>query len=159
MQNTIKSSVTFTGTGLHSGRVVRMTIHPASAEYGIWFRRTDVEDRDAFVPARWDAVTDTRLNTRIGISAIMEDLQGSDALHGAVDRLGALTRHEDPHIRGDACHFLSLSGNRAAGDYIRPLLEDEDAGGRIHGVSEGLSRFRYLARQSSRTWDRNGLAI
>jgi hypothetical protein len=71
---------------------------------------------------------DTGLNTRIGISAIMEDLQGSDTLHGAVEQLGALTRHDDPHIRGDACHFLSLSGNDAAGDYIRPLLADADAG-------------------------------
>ena len=56
LQTTIKSSVSFAGIGLHSGRPVRMTINPASAEYGIWFRRTDVGGRDAMVPARWDAV-------------------------------------------------------------------------------------------------------
>ncbi|NND42067.1 MAG: UDP-3-O-[3-hydroxymyristoyl] N-acetylglucosamine deacetylase, partial [Silicimonas sp.] len=66
MQTTIKSSVSFTGIGLHTGRAVRMTIHPASAEYGIWFRRTDIDDnRDTLIAARWDRVTDTQLNTRI----------------------------------------------------------------------------------------------
>jgi UDP-3-O-[3-hydroxymyristoyl] N-acetylglucosamine deacetylase len=56
VQQTLKSDVTFTGTGLHSGRPVRMTVRPASADYGIWFRRVDVTDRDALIPARWDAV-------------------------------------------------------------------------------------------------------
>jgi hypothetical protein len=74
------------------------------------------------------ANTDTQLNTRIGISAIMEDLQGSDQLRGIVDRLGSLTHHPDAHIRGDACHYLSLSGDTKAGRYIRPLLGDENAG-------------------------------
>ena len=71
---------------------------------------------------------DTQLNTRIGISAIMEDLQGSEQLRSIVDRLGSLTRHGDAHIRGDACHYLALSGDAGAVDWIRPLLEDADAG-------------------------------
>ena len=70
---------------------------------------------------------DTQLNTRIGISAIMEDLAGSELLQGLIEPLGELTRHPDAHIRGDACHYLGLSGNRAAADYLRPLLEDGDA--------------------------------
>ena len=63
MQNTLKSTVTFTGVGLHSGKPVRMTLRPASADYGIWFRRTDVLDRDPLVPAIWNAVTPSRLCT------------------------------------------------------------------------------------------------
>jgi len=70
---------------------------------------------------------DTQLNTRIGISAIMEHLQDSDVLRAIVDQLGELTRHEDAHIRGDACHYLALSGSPKAADYIRPLLQDTDA--------------------------------
>ena len=42
-----------------------MTIRPASAEYGIWFRRTDVIGRDPMVPARWDAVPSAKLCTLI----------------------------------------------------------------------------------------------
>jgi UDP-3-O-[3-hydroxymyristoyl] N-acetylglucosamine deacetylase len=65
VQTTIKSAVTFTGTGLHSGRRARMTINPASAEYGIWFRRADVIGKDQMVPARWDAVPSAQLCTII----------------------------------------------------------------------------------------------
>ena len=56
MQATIKNTVRFDGVGLHSGRPVRMVISPASAGYGIWFKRTDIRFGDAMVPARWDAV-------------------------------------------------------------------------------------------------------
>lgn len=69
---------------------------------------------------------ETGLNIRIGISAIMEDLEGSDLLSGLVDRLGALTTHPAAHIRGDACHYLALTGDPRAISYIRPLLEDSD---------------------------------
>lgn len=65
MQSTLKSPVTFTGTGLHSGKPVRMTLRPASAEFGIWFRRTDIEGPAALVPAHWDAVVPSQLCTRI----------------------------------------------------------------------------------------------
>ena len=69
MQTTIKSPVTFSGVGLHSGSPVTMTIHPASGEYGIWFRRTDVRSANALIPARWDAVVQSPLCTKIENSA------------------------------------------------------------------------------------------
>ena len=57
----------------------------------------------------------------------MEDLKGSEELAALVDQLGELTRHEDTRIRGDACHYLALSGNPKAAEYIKPLLNDPDA--------------------------------
>jgi glutaredoxin len=69
---------------------------------------------------------DTALNTQIGISAIMEDLKGTQSLNAIIDQLGELTQHSNSRIRGDACHYLSLSGNPAAEKYIRPLLDDKD---------------------------------
>jgi len=69
---------------------------------------------------------DTQLNTRIGISAIMEDLAGTETLGAIVDQLGELTRHEDARVRGDACHYLALSDNPEAVAYIKPLLTDKD---------------------------------
>ena len=68
----------------------------------------------------------TQLNTRIGISAIMEDLAGSGRLQGLTQRLGELTRHEEARIRGDACHYLELAGDPAAIVYLRPCLQDPD---------------------------------
>jgi Thioredoxin domain len=70
---------------------------------------------------------DTQLNTRIGISAIMEALEDSKPLQDMVEQLGELTRHTEASVRGDACHYLALSGSSAAAAHIRPLLEDSDA--------------------------------
>ena len=41
-QTTLGKSVTYTGIGLHSGRDVTMTLHPAEAGTGIVFARTDL---------------------------------------------------------------------------------------------------------------------
>ena len=73
------------------------------------------------------ADTDTQLNTQIAISAIMEDLQDTDTLSAVVDQLGELTQHHDARIRGDACHYLALSGSPKAVAFIKPLLDDSDA--------------------------------
>jgi len=71
--------------------------------------------------------TGTQLNTRIGISAIIENLAGSELLQGIVDRLGELSRHDDPRIRGDAAHYLGLSGSAKAMTYLERLEDDGDA--------------------------------
>jgi len=70
---------------------------------------------------------ETQLNTRIGISAIMEDLAGTERLRELVDRLGELTRHDEARIRGDACHYLELTGDPAAAAYLMPCMKDPDA--------------------------------
>ena len=86
--------------------------------------RSDPAVMDALLELFTDP--DTGLNIHIGISAIMEHLQETETLSAIVDRLGELTRHEDARIRGDACHYLALSGDPAAAAYIKPLLKDED---------------------------------
>jgi thiol-disulfide isomerase/thioredoxin len=75
--------------------------------------------------------TETQLNTRIGISAIIETLAGSELLQGIVDRLGELSRHDDPRIRGDAAHYLGLTGSTRAMTYLERLLDDADADVRV----------------------------
>jgi thiol-disulfide isomerase/thioredoxin len=69
----------------------------------------------------------TQLNTRIGISAIIENLAGSELLQGIVDRLGELSRHDDPRIRGDAAHYLGLTGSTRAVTYLERLEDDAEA--------------------------------
>ena len=70
---------------------------------------------------------ETQLNTRIGISAIIENLAGSELLQGIVDRLGKLSLHDDPRIRGDAAHYLGLTGSTKAMVYLERLEDDADA--------------------------------
>ncbi|SMX22085.1 UDP-3-O-acyl-N-acetylglucosamine deacetylase [Boseongicola aestuarii] len=112
MQTTLKSYVTFTGSGLHTGRIVRMTIRPASAEYGIWFHRTDVEGVDALIPARWDAVDDTRLCTRIanedGVSvSTIEHVMAALAGCGVHNALVEIDGPEVPLMDGSSAEFVS----------------------------------------------------
>jgi UDP-3-O-[3-hydroxymyristoyl] N-acetylglucosamine deacetylase len=111
VQNTLKSAATFTGLGLHSGRLVRMVVRPASADYGIWFRRMDVTTGDALIPARWDAVVPSKLCTLVandaGVSVstiehIMAALAGC-AIHNALIEIDG---PEVPILDGSAMPFV-----------------------------------------------------
>ncbi len=64
-QQTLKSSISCTGTGVHTGMPVTMKLCPAEPGTGIVFRRIDL-DPVAEVKARWDNVIDTRLCTVLG---------------------------------------------------------------------------------------------
>ena len=59
-QRTLKTAINCVGTGIHTGRRVNLSFHPAPAGHGIVFRRTDL-CRD--IQARYDNVADTRLST------------------------------------------------------------------------------------------------
>jgi UDP-3-O-[3-hydroxymyristoyl] N-acetylglucosamine deacetylase/3-hydroxyacyl-[acyl-carrier-protein] dehydratase len=63
-QKTIKSSVTLSGVGLHTGAHVNITFHPADAGKGIIFRRSDIEGQPE-VPADVDYVVETARGTTL----------------------------------------------------------------------------------------------
>lgn len=125
VQATIKSPASFAGIGLHSGRPARMTIHPASAEYGIWFRRTDVAGRDAMVPALWDAVVSARLCTVIGNAAgvtvsTIEHLMAALAGCGIHNALIEVDGPEVPVLDGSAAPFVAGIIGRGIRDLAAP---------------------------------------
>ena len=64
-QFTLSHKVSCSGVGLHSGSQVNMVVHPAAAGTGIVFKRLDVAGEKSLIPARYDAVCDTRLGTTI----------------------------------------------------------------------------------------------
>jgi UDP-3-O-[3-hydroxymyristoyl] N-acetylglucosamine deacetylase / 3-hydroxyacyl-[acyl-carrier-protein] dehydratase len=68
-QHTLRRSVSFSGTGLHSGNRVNMTFLPAAANTGIRFRRADLEGRPE-IEARVDFVVDTNRSTTLGRGAL-----------------------------------------------------------------------------------------
>lgn len=68
---------------------------------------------------------DVSMATRIGISAVIEDLQGDPVLSLSVPELEQLTLSESPQTRADACHFLGLSREHRAIPAVRRLLDDE----------------------------------
>lgn len=111
LQNTLKSAAVFEGRGLHSGKPVRMVVRPASADYGIWFKRVDVPLRDAMVAARWDQVVPSKLCTLLRNEAgvevstvehVMAALAGC-AIHNAVIEIDG---PEVPILDGSAEPFV-----------------------------------------------------
>ena len=69
---------------------------------------------------------DAKINARIGAGVIFEDYEGKPELLALVPELGELTRHPDPRVRSDACHYLSLTHDASVTEYIEPLLQDAD---------------------------------
>lgn len=67
------------------------------------------------------------INVRLGASVIFEGHAGGAALRALVPRLGELSRHADARVRADACHYLGLSGDRRARDWLVPRLQDGNA--------------------------------
>ncbi|MBO5801804.1 MAG: bifunctional UDP-3-O-[3-hydroxymyristoyl] N-acetylglucosamine deacetylase/3-hydroxyacyl-ACP dehydratase [Alistipes sp.] len=63
-QQTLASSISFKGKGLHTGLQVEMTVNPAEENRGIVFRRVDIEGAPE-VPALCEYVTDTSRGTTI----------------------------------------------------------------------------------------------
>ncbi len=111
MQNTLKSAAVFTGLGLHSGAPVRMVVQPASADYGIWFRRTDLISGDVMIPARWDAVVPSKLCTLVantsGVSvSTIEHIMAALAGCGIHNALIEIDGPEVPILDGSAVSFV-----------------------------------------------------
>lgn len=111
MQKTVANKVTLIGKGVHSGKPARLVIHPASAEYGIWFRRMDVTDRNNLIPALYDSVNDTRMCTRLanedGVEvSTVEHLMAALAGTGVQNALIEIDGPEIPIMDGSSHPFV-----------------------------------------------------
>ena len=114
MQHTLKNIVSISGTGLHSGVFVELTIHPAAPDHGIIFKRTDksdVPENKRLIPAKWNHVVETRLCTVIGndegitvgtIEHLMAALRGC----GVDNALIELNAPEVPVLDGSSAVFV-----------------------------------------------------
>ncbi len=75
-QRTLKESVTFTGTGLHTGLNVTMTVHPAEENHGIKFKRVDLEGQPII-----DAIAENVVDTSRGTTIANKDAKISTIEH------------------------------------------------------------------------------
>ncbi len=111
LQTTLKSPITFEGRGLHTDQPATLSIHPASAEHGIWFQRTDAKARDQLIPARWDAVEHSALCTRLvneaGVELLtVEHVMAALAGCGVHNALVKVHGPEVPILDGSAIPFV-----------------------------------------------------
>ena len=110
-QRTLKSLVSATGVGLHTGQKVRMSLRPAQPDTGVVFRRLDLPGAPD-IPARADLVGETRLcsclvsgATKIyTVEHLMSALSGLGVDNVYVDLDGP----EVPIMDGSAAPFVLL---------------------------------------------------
>lgn len=112
MQTSLKTAVSFPGVGLHSGRPVRMSVHPAPADHGIRFQRSDVTGKDPVVVANWQFLSETALCTQLvnadGVSvATVEHVMAALAGCGIHNALITLDGPEVPILDGSAAPFVA----------------------------------------------------
>lgn len=107
-QQTLKSSIHCSGTGLHSGREVRLTLHPAPVHHGLVFRKGR-----SLIPAHWSRVVDTRMCTVVADDdgnsiATIEHLMAALAGLGIDNAVIEVDGDEVPAMDGSADDFVFL---------------------------------------------------
>ena len=110
-QRTLKSLISASGVGLHTGQKVMMKLRPAPADTGIVFRRVDLAS-PVDIAARPEAVGDTRLSSclvkdgvRVStVEHLMSALSGLGVDNAFVD----LDAAEMPIMDGSASPFVLL---------------------------------------------------
>lgn len=69
---------------------------------------------------------EAKINVRLGVGVIIEDLAQSEEFKVVIPQLLAYLSSEDARIRSDACHYLSLTKDTSYIPAIEKLLSDED---------------------------------
>lgn len=111
-QHTIKKSIRFAGIGLHTGKPVVLTVHPAEVNSGIRFVRSDL-GQETPTPAFMDRIVDTRLATTIvteddAVISTTEHLLAALFGMGIDNALIELTGSEVPIMDGSAAPFVHI---------------------------------------------------
>jgi len=108
-QRTLEHAIRCSGIGLHSGRKIELVLHPARANSGITFVRSDL---GVEIPARSDRVTDTRLCTTIGVGdahiSTVEHLLSALAGLGVDNARIEVNGAEVPIMDGSSAPFVFL---------------------------------------------------
>ena len=110
-QRTLKNTIKATGVGLHTGKKILMTLHPAAPETGIVFRRTDLAV-PVDIPAHAANVGDTMMGTTLqrGDAKVstVEHLLSALAGLGIDNVLVEVSAGEVPIMDGSAGPFVFL---------------------------------------------------
>lgn len=109
-ENTIRSEVSCSGIGLHSGKIIRLRLLPAPEKSGVVFKRKDLGG--VLIPADHAHIVSTCLSTTIGVEGA--SVQTIEHLMAAVSALEIhnliveLDGPEVPVMDGSSAPFVSL---------------------------------------------------
>ena len=109
-QKTLKKEVSFSGVGLHSGKLSNVIIKPGSPNTGIIFKRSDINNNNLIIP-NFMNVSNTSLNTTIsnenGVKvSTIEHLMGALFGLGIDNALVEVDNEEIPILDGSAKEFI-----------------------------------------------------
>ncbi len=128
--------MSWTGTGVHFGRIVTMTAFPAAAGQGVRFERTDLTNGARIFPVRHDLVINTDHSTTLGNGSgatlsTVEHFMASLAFTGIDNLTVEINGAEVPLMDGSSLEFVrsietaGVCEQEAQRDYIRVLKEVE----------------------------------
>jgi UDP-3-O-[3-hydroxymyristoyl] N-acetylglucosamine deacetylase len=133
VQATLRSPVTLSGPGVHSGKIVNLHLHPARANHGLVFLRTGLPGgHDRLIEARHASVTATELCTVVGeresgAVATIEHLMSALSGLGVDNALLEVDGPEIPILDGSAAAFVEaidsvgLTRSRTQRRYLKVL--------------------------------------
>ena len=109
-QKTLKNSAEFEGIGLHSGKIVKLSVKPSEPNTGIVFKRIDLKKNNLVYP-NFLNVSNTSLNTTIsndfGVKvSTIEHLMGALFSLGIDNALIEIDNEEVPILDGSAKEFV-----------------------------------------------------
>ena len=110
-QHTLSASVSISGTGLHTGVLVDMTLKPANPGYGIQFQRIDLPNKPV-IKADCDLVTDTSRGTTLQVGdakiSTVEHILAALVGLGVDNVLIELNGPEIPIMDGSSAPFIEM---------------------------------------------------
>ena len=111
-QKTLKKIATFSGVGLHNGKLAKVLVKPSEPNTGIVFKRVDLQSNNYVYPS-FANVTNTLLNTTIsnehGVKvSTIEHLMGALFGLGIDNALVEINNEEVPILDGSAKEFIKV---------------------------------------------------
>jgi len=110
-QHTLAKTVSMTGTSLHTGEQVTLTLQPAPENFGFKFRRIDLEDKP-FIPALVEKVQKVERATTIAEGSVnvhtVEHVISALAGMGVDNAIIEMDANEPPIADGSSMPFVQL---------------------------------------------------
>jgi UDP-3-O-[3-hydroxymyristoyl] N-acetylglucosamine deacetylase / 3-hydroxyacyl-[acyl-carrier-protein] dehydratase len=110
-QHTLAKSASLEGTSLHTGEKVTLTLQPAPEDYGIKFRRTDLDDKP-FIDASVEKVLKVERATTLSDGGInvhtVEHVLSALTGMGVDNAIVEMTSNEPPIADGSSLPFVEL---------------------------------------------------
>jgi UDP-3-O-[3-hydroxymyristoyl] N-acetylglucosamine deacetylase len=130
-QRTLKKSVSFSGIGIHTGAVVKMSFVPAPVGTGVVFKRIDLPDKPA-ISAKLSHVCDTSRSTTIGSGKMfihtIEHVMAALRAMGVDNLFIELSNVEPPVGNGSSDVFVEMieSGELVEQSEWQPVFQVKD---------------------------------